>query len=110
MCVARTVRLIAPLHPSGELQIAEVASRFTDVKEFEKLVTSIGFRLIAKVGDHLHFHPCAANPPFPLQDDENTHFTLFEFKKVARKPFSEKDWSKILGRASLLKPCEYKRR
>ncbi|KAJ2914274.1 hypothetical protein MD484_g6160, partial [Candolleomyces efflorescens] len=79
------------LKPSGELQIAEVASRFTDVKEFEKVVSSIGFRLSKK-------------------DDRNSHFTLFEFEKVARKPYSEKEWAKISQRSSVLKPCEYKRR
>ena len=36
-------------HSSGDLQIAEVASRFKDVEEFTSLVTSIGFRLISKV-------------------------------------------------------------
>lgn len=34
---------------SGELKIAEVASRFTDVEEFSKLVASIGFKLKSKV-------------------------------------------------------------
>lgn len=34
---------------SGELKIAEVASRFTDVEEFQTLVGSIGFRLKSKV-------------------------------------------------------------
>lgn len=79
------------LKEDGELQIAEVASRFTSVKDFERLICSIGFRLITK-------------------DDSNSHFTLFDFKKVARKSFSEKEWSNILGKASVLKPCEYKRR
>lgn len=45
-----------------------------------------------------------------LQDDSNSHFTLFEFRKMARKPKSEKGWSKVLSRAGVLKPCEYKRR
>lgn len=35
--------------PSGELKIAEVASRFTDVEEFLSLVESIGFKLNSKV-------------------------------------------------------------
>lgn len=34
---------------SGELKIAEVASRFSDVGEFESLVASLGFRLTSKV-------------------------------------------------------------
>ncbi|OCH90736.1 hypothetical protein OBBRIDRAFT_584527 [Obba rivulosa] len=79
------------LQPGGELKIAEVASRFTDVDDFASLVNSIGFRLKSK-------------------DDSNTHFTLFEFKKTARKPKSEKEWEGLLSRGSILKPCEYKRR
>ncbi|TFK55841.1 hypothetical protein OE88DRAFT_1622397 [Heliocybe sulcata] len=80
------------LRSGGELKIAEVASRFTDVEAFISLVTSIGFKLKSK-------------------DDRNTHFTLFEFRKVARKRgLSGKDWEKIMSRGSLLKPCEYKRR
>ncbi len=34
---------------SGELKIAEVASRFINVKQFISLVSSIGFRLSSKV-------------------------------------------------------------
>ncbi|KAG5648681.1 hypothetical protein DXG03_000027 [Asterophora parasitica] len=79
------------LKPGGELKIAEVASRFTDMEEFQSLVGSIGFKLQSK-------------------DDSNSHFTLFEFKKTPRRAKSEKEWSSILSRASLLKPCEYKRR
>jgi len=79
------------LKPDGELKIAEVASRFADVDEFQTLVSSIGFQLKTK-------------------DDNNSHFTLFEFKKVAREEKSPKEWTKLLGRGSLLKPCEYKRR
>ena len=44
------------------------------------------------------------------QDDSNTHFTLFEFKKVAAKHRSDKEWEKVVAKGSLLKPCEYKRR
>ncbi|KAG6911713.1 hypothetical protein DXG01_007963 [Tephrocybe rancida] len=79
------------LKSGGELKIAEVASRFTDIEGFQTLVGSLGFRLKSK-------------------DDRNSHFTLFEFKKVANKGKSEKEWGKVLARASLLKPCEYKRR
>jgi len=75
----------------GELKIAEVASRFTDIEEFTSLISSIGFK-------------------FRSKDDSNTHFTLFEFSKVKRKAKSTKEWAKILSRGSLLKPCEYKRR
>ncbi|KAF9815553.1 hypothetical protein IEO21_04553 [Rhodonia placenta] len=77
--------------PDGELKIAEVASRFTDVDDFVNLVSSVGFRLKSK-------------------DDRNTHFTLFEFKKVARKAKSEKEWAQVMSRGDVLKPCEYKRR
>ncbi|CAL1701497.1 unnamed protein product [Somion occarium] len=79
------------LRNGGELKIAEVASRFTDIDAFISLVTSVGFKLRSK-------------------DDNNTHFTLFEFVKVPRQHKSEKDWEKIEGQGSLLKPCEYKRR
>lgn len=34
---------------SGELKIAEVTSRFTDLEEFTSLVNSIGFKLKSKV-------------------------------------------------------------
>ena len=34
---------------SGELKIAEVTSRFTDMEEFTSLVNSIGFKLKSKV-------------------------------------------------------------
>ena len=47
---------------SGELKIAEVASRFTDVKDFVSLVKSIGFRLTSKVSDA----PCTIGEPWAL--------------------------------------------
>ncbi|CCM04867.1 uncharacterized protein FIBRA_07060 [Fibroporia radiculosa] len=79
------------LRPHGELKIAEVASRFTDVDAFVSLVCSFGFQLTSK-------------------NDDNTHFTLFDFKKVARTAKTQKEWKKMLSRGSILKPCEYKRR
>ncbi|KAI0053072.1 hypothetical protein FA95DRAFT_1552962 [Auriscalpium vulgare] len=79
------------LRPGGELKIAEVASRFTDAEQFNSTIASFGFR-------------------FKSTDDSNTHFTLFEFKKIPRKAKSDKEWSKLLSRGDLLKPCEYKRR
>ncbi|KAK1236704.1 25S rRNA (adenine645-N1)-methyltransferase [Marasmius sp. AFHP31] len=79
------------LKTDGELKIAEVASRFTDIKKFTAFINSVGFRLTSK-------------------DDRNTHFTLFEFKKIARKHRSEDEWKKISAQGHLLKPCEYKRR
>ncbi|EEB99412.1 hypothetical protein MPER_00918, partial [Moniliophthora perniciosa FA553] len=79
------------LKPNGDLKIAEVASRFIDVERFVSLISSIGFKLKSK-------------------DDQNTHFTLFNFKKTARKYRSDKEWSGILAQSDILKPCEYKRR
>ncbi|KAF8915881.1 ribosomal RNA-processing protein 8 [Mucidula mucida] len=79
------------LRTGGELKIAEVASRFINVKQFISLVSSIGFRLSSK-------------------DDSNSHFTMFEFKKVARPKKTEADWTNLLEKGNLLKPCEYKRR
>jgi len=87
-CVREAWRV---LKPGGELKVAEVTSRFTDMDAFISLISSIGFRLIST-------------------DANNTHFTLFEFKKVSRKMKASKEWEKIMSRSSLLKPCEYKRR
>lgn len=51
--------VVSPLHrvhlrclialSSGELKVAEVASRFTDVEKFQNFVGSIGFRLSSRV-------------------------------------------------------------
>ncbi|KAJ4467538.1 methyltransferase-domain-containing protein [Lentinula aciculospora] len=79
------------LKPNGELKIAEVTSRFRSLEEFVSFVSSIGFKLKSK-------------------DERNTHFTLFEFKKISRKFKSPKDWVNIFTKADTLKPCEYKRR
>ncbi|KAI0033796.1 methyltransferase-domain-containing protein, partial [Vararia minispora EC-137] len=79
------------LRMGGELKIAEVASRFTDMDAFKSLISSIGFKLKST-------------------DDRNTHFTLFEYKKVARRARSQKEWGKLLSEGRMLKPCEYKRR
>ncbi|KAH9921696.1 methyltransferase-domain-containing protein [Epithele typhae] len=79
------------LRAGGELKVAEVASRFTSIDDFVAVVSACGFKLVSK-------------------DDKNTHFTLFEFKKVHRDAISDKQWSKFMERGSVLKPCEYKRR
>ncbi|KAJ3575170.1 hypothetical protein NP233_g1296 [Leucocoprinus birnbaumii] len=73
------------LKPEGELKIAEVTSRFTDVEEFQNVIGDIGFR-------------------FRSKDERNTHFTLFEFKKVARKPKTDSEWAKLISRGEILKP------
>ncbi|KAI9454618.1 methyltransferase-domain-containing protein [Russula earlei] len=91
-CIREAWRILRPnLWASGELRIAEVTSRFTNVPQFQLFVESFGFRHKAS-------------------DRSNTHFTLFEFEKTSRKPRSEKEWNKSLAKAELLKPCEYKRR
>ncbi|KAI0772015.1 methyltransferase-domain-containing protein [Trametes elegans] len=87
-CIREAWRI---LKAGGEFRIAEVASRFSSVEEFVSLVSSFGFKLQSK-------------------DERNSHFTLFEFKKVPRKPKNEKEWKKLLSRGNVLKPCEYKRR
>ncbi|KAI0698613.1 methyltransferase-domain-containing protein [Cytidiella melzeri] len=87
-CIREAWRI---LKPRGELQIAEVTSRFTDMEAFTSVVSSVGFKLKSK-------------------DERNTHFTLFEFVKIAREIKSEKEWQKLMARKSILKPCEYKRR
>lgn len=91
----------------GSLIVAEVASRFTNIDDFVKLIELLGFQLISK-------------------DAKNTHFSLFEFRKLSDKEISsqigglasikddetERRETKMLiekGR-TLLKPCLYKRR
>ncbi|PWN90028.1 hypothetical protein FA10DRAFT_266547 [Acaromyces ingoldii] len=91
----------------GSLIVAEVASRFTNIDEFVKLIELLGFQLVSK-------------------DAKNTHFSLFEFRKLSDKELSsqigglasikddetERRETKMLiekGR-TLLKPCLYKRR
>ncbi|KAH8106071.1 methyltransferase-domain-containing protein [Cristinia sonorae] len=87
-CIREAWRI---LRDGGELKIAEVASRFTNVEAFTSLICSVGFKLRST-------------------DDSNTHFTLFEFTKAPRKSRTEKEWEQIMGRGEVLKPCEYKRR
>ncbi|KAF8264962.1 methyltransferase-domain-containing protein [Lactarius quietus] len=87
-CIREAWRI---LRPNGDLKIAEVASRFTDVRQFQSLVESFGFK-------------------HKSTDDSNTHFTLLEFEKIGRKPRGEKDLNKLLAKGCILKPCEYKKR
>ncbi|KAK7061606.1 uracil phosphoribosyltransferase [Favolaschia claudopus] len=81
-CIREAWRI---LKQDGELRIAEVASRFTDVEEFAQLVSSMGFKLKSK-------------------NDSNTHFTLFEFKKVPVTGKKETEWVSISTRGKVLKP------
>lgn len=87
-CIREAWRI---LRPNGELKIAEVASRFKDVQQFQSLVESFGFK-------------------HKSTDDSNTHFTLLEFEKTSRKPRGENELNKLLAKGYMLKPCEYKRR
>ncbi|GJJ07515.1 hypothetical protein Clacol_001717 [Clathrus columnatus] len=79
------------LKMSGKLKIAEVTSRFTNVKAFIDLVANIGFKLKS-------------------EDQSNTHFTLFEFQKISRSHLQENQWLQLAAKHDVLKPCEYKRR
>ncbi|RUP47814.1 methyltransferase-domain-containing protein [Jimgerdemannia flammicorona] len=95
------------LKPNGELKIAEVVSRFSDVDAFVDVLSAIGFDLVSK-------------------DDSNTMFILFDFVKRAG---ADGDGSKKHGDGKgkggaaggtlpqalrkaeeLLKPCLYKKR
>ncbi|KAI0770743.1 methyltransferase-domain-containing protein [Irpex lacteus] len=87
-CVREAWRV---LKLKGDLKIAEVTSRFTDMEAFVSVVSAVGFKLKSK-------------------DDSNTHFILFEFVKVTRPNKTDKEWQKLMERGSILKPCEYKRR
>ncbi|KAL8281056.1 hypothetical protein RQP46_006414 [Phenoliferia psychrophenolica] len=73
------------LKDGGELRIAEVTSRFTDVDAFVALITAVGFKLDQK-------------------DATNTHFMMFDFTKTGE---SEDRKSKAEGTRKapgLLKP------
>ncbi|XP_051963715.1 ribosomal RNA-processing protein 8-like [Xyrauchen texanus] len=69
----------------GILKIAEVASRFENVRLFISALSSLGFKLVNK-------------------DTENSHFYSFEFIKTGKAPEN-------VRKAGLqLKPCLYKKR
>jgi len=78
---------------NGNLEIAEVTSRFSDVPAFTSLICSLGFDVVWK-------------------SDASTHFILFQFRKNTRsRVLTRRDWSMIESKAKdLLSPCEYKRR
>lgn len=69
----------------GVLKIAEVASRFDNVRQFAGALSHLGFKLVSK-------------------DTDNSHFYSFEFLKTNSAP---KDVKKI---GLELKPCLYKKR
>ncbi|CAG8565258.1 16251_t:CDS:2 [Funneliformis mosseae] len=76
------------LKPSGELKIAEVVSRFSDINSFIEVLAELGFKLIKK-------------------DDTNVMFIMLDFVKT--KPRKTKK-SKLYHAKDLLKPCVYKKR
>nr|XP_046150210.1 ribosomal RNA-processing protein 8-like [Oncorhynchus gorbuscha] len=70
----------------GILKIAEVASRFENVRNFMGALSSLGFKLVTK-------------------DTESSHFYSFEFEKIAEAP------ERIKKAGGLeLRPCVYKKR
>ncbi|XP_077467027.1 uncharacterized protein rrp8 [Stigmatopora argus] len=73
------------LKRGGFLKIAEVASRFENVRDFVNALARLGFKMVSK-------------------DTENTHFFSFEFLKTADAPENVKK----LGLQ--LKACLYKKR
>ncbi|KAG8736965.1 25S rRNA (adenine645-N1)-methyltransferase [Ceratobasidium sp. 414] len=80
------------LRMGGRFVVAEVTSRFRDTDLFVEALSEVGFELAE-------------------QTAPSTHFLLFEFRKVARKEWDTDGWERIQRKtATLLKPCEYKRR
>lgn len=73
------------LKMGGVLKIAEVASRFDNVRSFMTALAGLGFKMVSK-------------------DTENSHFYLFEFIKTASAPENLKKFG------LQLKPCVYKKR
>ncbi|XP_026189438.1 ribosomal RNA-processing protein 8 [Mastacembelus armatus] len=73
------------LKMGGVLKIAEVASRFDNVRSFVTALANLGFKAMSK-------------------DTENTHFYSFEFVKTGDSPENVKKFG------LQLKPCVYKKR
>ncbi|KAG7243098.1 hypothetical protein INR49_016473 [Caranx melampygus] len=73
------------LKMGGVLKIAEVASRFDNVRSFITALANLGFKMVSK-------------------DTENTHFYSFEFVKTGHAPDNIKKFGLEL------KPCVYKKR
>ena len=78
------------LKPSGMLKIAEVESRFDNYSNFVQAVEEIGFKLKGK-------------------NTTNSHFTLFDFVKVAALT-QVKNLKRKNEEVILLKACKYKKR
>ncbi|KAM4845157.1 ribosomal RNA-processing protein 8 isoform 2-T2 [Thomomys bottae] len=75
------------LKPGGLLKVAEVSSRFEDVRAFLRAVTKLGFKILYK-------------------DLTNSHFFLFDFEKTGPPQVGPK--AQLAGLK--LQPCLYKRR
>ncbi|PNI79583.1 RRP8 isoform 4 [Pan troglodytes] len=75
------------LKPGGLLKVAEVSSRFEDVRTFLRAVTKLGFKIVSK-------------------DLSNSHFFLFDFQKTGPPLVGPK--AQLSGLQ--LQPCLYKRR
>lgn len=75
------------LKPAGLLKVAEVSSRFEDVRTFLGAVTKLGFKVVFK-------------------DLTNSHFFLFDFEKTGPPRVGPK--AQLSGLK--LQPCLYKRR
>ncbi|XP_019611406.1 ribosomal RNA-processing protein 8 isoform X1 [Rhinolophus sinicus] len=75
------------LKPEGLLKVAEVSSRFEDVRTFLGAVTKLGFKVVFK-------------------DLTNSHFFLFDFEKTGPPRVGPK--AQLSGLK--LQPCLYKRR
>jgi len=82
---------------SGELHIAEVASRFTSIDKFVELITSIGFRLKAKVRASAIFFlivdtmPCSRIPQIRISRFSN--LTRQGGRLIRRRRWSGVRWS-----------------
>ncbi|RVE65072.1 hypothetical protein OJAV_G00131850 [Oryzias javanicus] len=73
------------LKNGGILKVAEVASRFENVRNFITALSSLGFKMVSK-------------------DVQNTHFHSFDFIKTGNAPKNVKKFG------VQLKPCVYKKR
>ncbi|CAG8769766.1 4203_t:CDS:2, partial [Acaulospora morrowiae] len=76
------------LKPQGELKIAEVASRFSNVDVFIEVLAEIGFNFVKK-------------------DDTNKMFIMLDFIKA--QPQKQRK-SRLINVSDLLRPCTYKKR